>query len=114
MNKPKFTEGPWLIDDSYSTFIDIRVVEGEADIAQIDIDTEYNETGPNKAAPTEEQYANAHLIKTSPLLYAEIESDILEIKLNMSFIKFDDDALPILKDALARKETLLAEARGEK
>jgi len=109
----KFTQGPLGIegpslgggsnDDGgdYAICDSIGAIIGEA----------INKTGPGEYYPARE---NAVLWATAPEMYAELEDAIKDLKFAVATVgtSYPDRAMEISKK-LARKQTLLAKARGE-
>ena len=110
----KFTEGDWKVQDSASSNGDIRVTcSSNQSIATVRNSTsKYFSVDANRDI-FNNSLANAHLIKTSPKLYAEIESDLNDLRDRL----FDADKKSgdyiHLAGIIKHKEILLAEARGE-
>lgn len=94
-----WTKGPWFINDTYSTFLEISGND-EIDVCQVEAD--YDELNQCYMANNENK-ANAHLIASAPDLYEALES----MCYFMSWKYGDEDQFV----TVARKA--LAKARGE-
>lgn len=118
MSEPKFTQGPWEIKpvENDKEYIRIRgtVPGGRYKIVNVsDLKFHHDDGAEWCEQEREASRANAHLIATSPDLYAEIERDVMELEARLKFA--DERTLAANPDVtnLKRKKALLAKARGE-
>jgi len=98
----KFTQGEWVVDDNYSTMLNVTVKHdkhNETGICEVDCSWVWDEHNEYQNDPTDEELANAHLIAAAPKMYRELLGwvEILD--------RADFDVSGI--------RSLLAEARGE-
>ena len=99
-SETKFTKGEWLLNpdgsivDDTAASNEICFIDGGCD------------------GITRQDLHNAHLIKTAPKLYAEIESEIEFLK-ELREDSHTEYQITLLDEKIADKQKLLAEARGE-
>ena len=110
MSNTKFTKSPWQISRVYGTLLQVN--SNGADICDIDCSGAFNDS-QGIISPSEEEQANAHLIKMSPDMYAEIQSDIDKLKASLEVDGLDNMLYLDIKGIIDYKEKLLAKARGE-
>ena len=112
MNKETiFTRGDWDVFDIHPDGACFAIapkqevrVYGGTKVVFGDVCTVYNSMPNSKA--------NAHLIKTAPKLYAEIECEIEFLK-ELREDSHTEYQIVLLGEKIADKQKLLAEARGE-
>ena len=103
----KFTGGEWFINKIYSTMLQIDSDKGS--VCVVDTDAFFNECEIN---PSNEQLANAHLIKTAPKLYAMLETLLGNYQVAASIAEHEGYETNYEQDKIL-SEFLLAETRGE-
>ncbi len=113
--KEKFTGGEWQIDKEYSTIMVINarmpLSNAEIEVCEIDCNCDVNESSDVYLSPTNEQLANAYLLKSAPKMYRMLNevNELLEAMHEMSPSWTICESQ--VKHNLIKK--LLAEARGE-